>query len=331
MLEYLKNIFIPTAENGFLPKNLQNKPLFLYAVGLIALKIALISAFLFLPRTQLFSDIASNELLNLINQARQEKNLPLLALNNQLNSAAKLKADDMVVNNYFDHTSSSGVTPWYWFRTAGYNYDYAGENLAMNFFESRAVFSAWMASPAHRDNILDPNFKEIGLAVKNGKIEKQETTLAVLTFGRQPAPKTSQLAITKPSASPVSSPAQTPALTPAPTAAPNTAGTPSPVAPATKETTSPSAMPEFNSTPNTKLSVNELTDNHPQINKPATKILGAFVSNFEEATKSLYLYFTLFLLIALGINIFVKIRIQRWPAIFVTTALIGLSALLIFI
>ena len=332
-------LFVPNRNNAFRPGALKSIYLFWYAAGLLAVKIALITLALILPATNFFSSIAVDRLASLINQERQNRNLPTLTINTQLNSAASLKINDMLAQNYFEHTSPSGNTPWYWFGQIGYNFVYAGENLAMGFTETDTVFRAWMNSPTHRDNILNPNFKEIGLAIKTGQIQNRADTLAVLIFGRQPAKnkiaRTPAKTIT-PAPIPVSvpkKPADSSApLTLAPSSAPSpaisgpTASQPSaspsitltqtPLTPSKTETQPPNIM--ISDTANIKLSF-------------APRVLGSFASKSDETFKSLYLYFTLFMAIALAVNIFVKIEIQYWPTIMATTLIILLSAVLIFI
>ncbi len=322
--------FVPEKKNSFLPRILTSKYLFAYAAMVLAFKILIISILLVLPNTKIFSDIASSELLTLINQARQEKNLTPLTQNNKLTSAADLKANDMLTNDYFEHTSPAGVAPWYWFKTAGYNYIYAGENLAMDFFESKDVFDAWMASPSHRDNILDPNFNEIGIAIEKGEMGARQTTLAVLTFGT-PTPSQIKINVAKqtPSVTPKISATPTPKISQSPAPLETSASpTPEPASP------SPGALGE-------QIALNFVSNNasptlaglqNIQTQLPVSaKVLGAFTSHIDEINQSLYLYFLIFLIAALGVNIFVKIRIQRVWTIIATSLLIVLCALFIVI
>lgn len=104
-----------------------------------------------------------------------------------LELAAQEKANDMAANGYFAHTSPSGLTPWYWFQKVGYNFTYAGENLAVNFTDSEDVINAWMNSPSHRENILNGNFTEIGIATAQGTYNGKSAVFAVQLFGT-PAP-----------------------------------------------------------------------------------------------------------------------------------------------
>ncbi|MFC1651767.1 CAP domain-containing protein [Patescibacteria group bacterium] len=129
--------------------------------------------------------IDSNTLISLTNQTRSQNKLSTLKTNPLLNQAANAKINDMFTNDYFAHTSPKGVTGWYFIRTQGYQYYKAGENLAKDFWTNQGVFDAWMNSSTHRANILEPNFREIGIAVRDGKLNGQNTTLTVQFFGTQ--------------------------------------------------------------------------------------------------------------------------------------------------
>jgi len=85
------------------------------------------------------AEVISAVLADLTNGERQTQNLPILTVSPLLNEAAEMKATDMATKGYFAHTSPEGKTPWYWLEQAGYNYQYAGENLAINFSDSKDV------------------------------------------------------------------------------------------------------------------------------------------------------------------------------------------------
>ena len=129
------------------------------------------------------SDITVEKVIELTNASRTEAGESTLTVNSKLSQAAEAKASDMVVNNYFSHTSPAGATPWSWIQKENYDYIYAGENLAMDFFSAEKMEEAWMASPTHRANILNQNYHEIGTAVKEGIINGHETILSVVMFG----------------------------------------------------------------------------------------------------------------------------------------------------
>lgn len=129
------------------------------------------------------SDITIPNVLRFVNESRQAQGLSDLKENEKLSKVAAAKADDMIKNNYFAHTSPAGLTPWYWFDKEGYNYKYAGENLAINFKTTEEQHKAWMDSPTHRKNILNSNFSEIGIAVAAGEINGQMAIVSVQEFG----------------------------------------------------------------------------------------------------------------------------------------------------
>lgn len=151
-----------------LGKILQNNVLLCFVVLLLALKVASIFVVINFPKNIFFADITKIALENFANETRMAVGLQSLTESKKLNLAARMKAENMVVNNYFSHTSPTGISPWHWFSKAGYTYKYAGENLAIGFFESEEVFNAWLNSPSHKANILNPNYKEIGTAVLGG-------------------------------------------------------------------------------------------------------------------------------------------------------------------
>jgi len=122
-------------------------------------------------------------LADLANQDRETSSVPTLTWNKILEQAAQMKADDMVKNSYFAHTSPAGITPWYWLVQNKYNFAYAGENLAVDFTESANVENAWLNSPKHRENIMNSKFTEIGIATADGFFEGKNTTFVVEFFG----------------------------------------------------------------------------------------------------------------------------------------------------
>ena len=156
---------------------------------------------------------SADQIISLTNQKRAENGLPALSSNGQLASAASAKAGDMFGNNYWSHNSPQGKTPWTFISSAGYKYIYAGENLARDFSDASAVVNAWMNSPSHRENIMDKNFKEIGVAVADGKLDGREGILVVQMFGSAisqavtpPLAKASPTPVVSPAAVAIASP-----------------------------------------------------------------------------------------------------------------------------
>lgn len=105
--------------------------------------------------------------LNRINSLRAQAGAGPLVFNAALNRAAQAFAEDMAAHNYFSHTGRDGSTPGQRLTAAGYDWSTYGENIAQGYADWNAAITGWMNSPGHRANMLNPNFREIGLGVKN--------------------------------------------------------------------------------------------------------------------------------------------------------------------
>jgi hypothetical protein len=135
----------------------------------------------------------SSDIIYLTNQARLRNGLNALEINPLLTLAAQHKASDMLDKGYFDHTSPDGRQPWDFIQAEGYQYIYAGENLAMDYLDASSMFQGWMNSPAHRSNILFPDYQEIGVTAYSQTTNEGVKVVAVQMFGsrsdfRAPAP-----------------------------------------------------------------------------------------------------------------------------------------------
>lgn len=129
------------------------------------------------------SQIDPDKIIELTNAERIKAGVTTLKQNDLLNQAALAKATDMFEDNYWAHISPTGTEPWYFITQSGYKYQHAGENLARDFSNPTDVVKAWMASPTHKQNIVDDRYKDIGVAVMDGYINGVETTLVVQMFG----------------------------------------------------------------------------------------------------------------------------------------------------
>lgn len=129
------------------------------------------------------SNIDQKVLIELTNKERAKIGLPALKENSALDAAAAAKAANMFEEDYWAHFAPSGKSPWDFMLKSGYKFSYAGENLAKNFYESDDVVVAWMNSPTHKENIVSPKYQEIGMAVVEGELNGQKTTLVVQMFG----------------------------------------------------------------------------------------------------------------------------------------------------
>jgi hypothetical protein len=117
------------------------------------------------------------------NAQRTKLGLQSVTYNPVLSLAAEAKAKDMFEHQYWAHYSPAGKTPWDFMKNSGYRYVVAGENLARDFLDTDDMVSAWMNSPTHRDNLVNPRYQDIGVAVVNGTLNGTETTLVVQMFG----------------------------------------------------------------------------------------------------------------------------------------------------
>jgi len=118
------------------------------------------------------------------NAERAKAGLPALVVNAKLSASAKLKVEDMFDNQYFGHDSPSDITIGDLAVKVEYEFISIGENLALGNFENdQDLIQAWMNSPGHRENILNPKYKEIGVAVAKGTFEGKTTWMAVQHFG----------------------------------------------------------------------------------------------------------------------------------------------------
>lgn len=116
------------------------------------------------------------EVFDLINKQRTNNGLAALKNDSEVQRVARIKAQDMVDNNYFSHTSPTYGSPFDMLKSFKISYKTAGENIAGNSSNSSAV-TAWMNSPGHKANILNSNFNYTGIGVvsspKYGKMYVQ--------------------------------------------------------------------------------------------------------------------------------------------------------------
>jgi hypothetical protein len=179
----LQHLFIPHKHNKYAPHIFRE-----FSIGAMVISIFFLlgvsfgSSFI-LKKTVLGANVTADILVDLTNETRVAHDDAPLVRNATLDKAATLKGDDMSSYGYFSHNSPTGVTPWHWFQEAGYNFLYAGENLAINFIDATEVRDAWLASPTHRANLLDTRFKEIGMATISGIYQGEPTIYVVQLFG----------------------------------------------------------------------------------------------------------------------------------------------------
>jgi len=151
----------------------------------ISVKLILVTAIFLYPNIISSYNIEANakELIDLTNQYRESQGLTILSPNPRLTQAAVNKAYDLLTNQYFSHTSPDGKKFSDWIKEVDYKYFYVGENLAIDFEKNDDIFQAWLESPSHKENIIKPQYQEIGIAVIEGKYKNSQTTVVVQLFG----------------------------------------------------------------------------------------------------------------------------------------------------
>ena len=303
-----KKYFIPGEHNDHRPHILRRRAVFMILVlVLLAEGFFLLQIFPVSPLTDIFSSVLPGVLVELANSDRQQNNVHSLAVNSLLRQAAELKAVDMAAKGYFAHESPDGKTPWYWLDQVGYNYQWAGENLAVNFMDSAEIEAAWMNSESHRANILNFNFTEVGVAAASGTYKGQPAIFVVQFFGK---PVLAVQAKITPQASPdkiLSSPPP-PAAVQSPLA----------LAPAV-----PSVEPEVVITKESAEStlavagtVEGVKNNQLTAKQPPVSLWRRILTMPKTTLNYFYLLIMALVILALALKIFVKIKIQYPKLIF---------------
>jgi uncharacterized protein YkwD len=221
----LRHLFIPHQSNNQKAKLLHSSSLSLIVFSLIAFQLILGFVNKIFPRVLGYAaNISPAEVIRLTNVQRSANGLGALTENSALNGAALAKGNDMLAKGYWAHFAPDGTSPWSFFLKFGYKYKYAGENLARDFPDASSAVSAWMNSPSHKENILNPNYREIGIGVVEGNLAGVETTVVVQFFGAPlsgeatiPVAKAKEVLPTTTNATPVPSVAPTPTPSPIPT------------------------------------------------------------------------------------------------------------------
>ncbi|OUD03910.1 CAP domain-containing protein [Streptomyces swartbergensis] len=110
---------------------------------------------------------AAAQVLKLVNEERAQVGCSPVAANSALTELAQNYSEDMAARGFFDHTDPDGRTPWDRAEKAGIS-NLGGENIARGQADAAAVMDAWMNSPGHRANILNCDFKTLGVGVEFG-------------------------------------------------------------------------------------------------------------------------------------------------------------------
>jgi uncharacterized protein YkwD len=112
---------------------------------------------------------AEQEILRLVNEERRKENLTLLQQHAPIREVARAHSSDMYKRGYFAHTNPDGNDPFDRIRGGGITYEFAGENLALA-PTVEMVHRGLMNSPRHKENILKPEFSDLGVGVYRGPL-----------------------------------------------------------------------------------------------------------------------------------------------------------------
>ena len=209
VVKTLVHLFLPHESNNQKAKIIHSGSLWLIAVFIIFSQILITGAAKVFPSVLgCASSISPEEVIRLTNEQRLQNGLNMLTENSTLSSAAQAKGTDMLNKGYWAHFAPDGTSPWSFFINFGYRYTFAGENLARDFCSASDAVRAWMNSPSHKENILSPNYKEIGIGVVQGNLSGSDTTIIVQFFGSRAGENVASIPIAKAQTPP--SPSTTP-------------------------------------------------------------------------------------------------------------------------
>lgn len=128
--------------------------------------------------------ISVETLLREHNEYRKENGVSELRLNNLLISSSRSKGEIMIDAQCWSHYCPAGKSPWDFFDDVNYNYIYAGENLAEGYYNIDSLMQAWINSRTHRENIIKPEFSEVGFSILYGDyLNNPNNILVVVHFG----------------------------------------------------------------------------------------------------------------------------------------------------
>ncbi len=182
-MNFLAHLLFPTSSNNYKAKLIKPSGLF----GLLT--VFLLVQFLLTSLTKNGLTLGDQvnftpeQIIQETNKKRQEVGLPTLRTDDMLMLSARTKGQDMLNKDYWAHAGPNGETPWLFFTQNGYEYKYAGENLARDFDSASEAVEAWISSPTHRENLFSSKYQDIGVAVVEGDFNGKAIVIVVQHFG----------------------------------------------------------------------------------------------------------------------------------------------------
>lgn len=345
MRRTLKKYFIPHAENNYHPHILHTKRALFYSAVFLLCKVIVVAFVIALPAEVFMSpEILAGEsqkVMALTNELRQQKNEIVLKNNSKLIASANAKADDMITNNYFSHTSPTGATVADFIRASGYRYRVAGENLAIGFATAEAAMEAWKKSPTHYANLVDKDYIDLGVSVEVGDFNGEPLIYMVQHFAAPvktavvtpPAPEKVTPKVPSAPVAPAEKPVEIPVTTPE-TVATTT------VVLSEKAAVIPPASLELPLRQQSEASQRSEAPTEAVVGRPfwdnpvekymrAKEVPPAF--DMFGVSRGVFMLAGIFFALALALGIFIEIKKQHPHIIVQTAGLLGLLAVLLIL
>ncbi len=194
MKRTLKKYFIPHEENDYHPHFLHTKRHLMYGGVFVAMKLLLVGFSVLVPQevyvTEGVMAEEQRQLTRYTNELRAEQGLNTLDERTPLLISSADKAQHMSDFSYFAHVGPDGRNLKSFLLGANYDYQVGGENLAMGFASPREIVDAWIDSPTHYANLVDPKYRDIGISLRDGTFDGFPTIYVAQHFGvtRSPLP-----------------------------------------------------------------------------------------------------------------------------------------------
>ena len=160
------------AKQSYCPQ-LQDAAVTEVGIYLDARQVWIVLAAPFAPLVGVSEQAAGQRVLDLVNRVRSTPRscgnkafsaARPLRWNDLLAESSRLHAEDMAHYNYFSHSGRDGSGPAQRVERAGYSYRLMGENIAAGQMKPEDAMAAWVKSPVHCVNLMNPAFTEMGAA-----------------------------------------------------------------------------------------------------------------------------------------------------------------------
>lgn len=321
MKKTFKKYFIPHKRNKFHPHILHTKRAIFYSLVFLFSKVIVVVFVILLPTSAfVLPDVLAEEqrqIIELTNLARAEKNLPPLVVSAKLDLSAQNKAEDMATLQYFAHVKDQkGLSSW--LKGVNYNYEFAGENLAVGFSTAQGIVAAWKKSPTHYANLVDPDFKDLGVGLAGGVYNGKATVFIAQHLGTPLAAKPVAKAPVKKSST---APAPAPKVVPAPVVAVSSTLV---VATSATSTSSSVLAGKIEGTRETDMPVINNDEPTPVDKYLQAKRVLSPITNIFGISQGIYFWAMIFFGFSLLLSILINLRKQQPHIVAQTSGLIAL-------